>query len=78
MKQRHLNKAMKLYQTRVTHAPLLEGITTKEGLWIPYTKEMCACCFDVKFPSLEEPDIYLKHCRTLEHCKQLIIKRKGG
>jgi len=76
MDQADLNKAIELYQIRLTGAPLLDGIITKKGLWLPYTKEICTCCFSVDFPTLEEPDTYLKHCLTLEHCKQLILKRK--
>jgi len=71
------DRAMELYQTRRSNSPLPEGILTSKGLWIPYTREMCQCCHHVDFPTVEEPDTYLAHSRTLEHCKQLILKRKG-
>ena len=78
MDEADFKEVVALYENRQNRLVSPHGRFNEAGHWYPYPEELCGCCVTVIDVCEAEPYVMLRHCRSLEHCKQLIIKQKGG
>jgi hypothetical protein len=61
-------KCVEARQNRTKHP---DGTFDKQDRWRPSDEEKCACCADIRPPSVNYPFSLMMHCRTVPHIANL-------